>query len=86
MKTVFYKQIIEEVASARPGVLELMDAAIADPNLKVRIHFIKHSHYPECWSSSTPLLLLSNTSTSNHLSTISILLLSVLTQQNYHHL
>ena len=58
MKTVFYKQIIEEVASARPGVLELMDAAIADPNLKVRIHFIKHSHYPECWSSSTPLLLL----------------------------
>jgi len=37
MKTVFYKQIIEEVATARPGVLELMDAAIADPNLKVGI-------------------------------------------------
>jgi len=35
MKTVFYKQIIEEVATARPGVLELMDAAIADPFLKV---------------------------------------------------
>lgn len=37
MKTVFYKQIIEEVATARPGVLELMDAAIADPFLKVGI-------------------------------------------------
>eukprot|EP01036_Dinobryon_divergens_P025761 gene25761-34342_t len=37
MKTVFYKQIIEEVATARPGVLELMDAAIANPTLKVGI-------------------------------------------------
>ena len=35
MKTGCYKNIIDEVASARPGVLELMDAAIADPRLKV---------------------------------------------------
>ena len=34
-KTDFYKVIVEKVATARPGVLELMDAAIADPNLKV---------------------------------------------------
>lgn len=38
MKTVFYKQIIEEVATARPGVLELMDAAIANPTLKVCLY------------------------------------------------
>jgi HAD superfamily hydrolase (TIGR01509 family) len=36
-KTEFYKQVIEELATARPGVLELMDAAIADPTLKVGI-------------------------------------------------
>ena len=36
LKTGCYRAIIEEVASARPGVLELMDAAIADPRLKVR--------------------------------------------------
>jgi hypothetical protein len=34
-KTDFYKVIVEKVATARPGVLALMDAAIADPNLKV---------------------------------------------------
>ena len=27
-KTEIYKRIVEEVASARPGVLELMDAAL----------------------------------------------------------
>lgn len=36
-KTYFYKEIIEEIAVARPGVLELIDAAIADPKLKVGI-------------------------------------------------
>ena len=35
LKTDCYKTIIDNVASARPGVLELMDAAIADPRLKV---------------------------------------------------
>ena len=35
-KTEYYKVIVEKVAKARPGVLELMDEAIADPNLKVR--------------------------------------------------
>jgi len=32
-KTVFYKSIVTEVASARPGVLELMDEAIANPHI-----------------------------------------------------
>lgn len=36
-KTFFYKEILGEVAKARPGVLELMDAAIADPSIKVGI-------------------------------------------------
>jgi hypothetical protein len=35
VKTQFYVEIVEKVATARPGVLELMDAAIADPKLKV---------------------------------------------------
>jgi len=30
-KTMFYKSIVEEVATARPGVLELMDEGLADP-------------------------------------------------------
>lgn len=34
-KTEFYKSIIDNLATARIGVLELMDEAIADPNLKV---------------------------------------------------
>jgi len=37
MKTVFYKKIVEEVAEARPGVLELMDEALATPGLAVAI-------------------------------------------------
>lgn len=36
-KTEFYKKIVEEIAVARPGVLALMDEAIADPNIKVGI-------------------------------------------------
>jgi HAD superfamily hydrolase (TIGR01509 family) len=36
-KTFFYKEILGQVAKARPGVLELMDAAIADPTIKVGI-------------------------------------------------
>jgi len=34
-KTEFYIKIVEEVAKARPGVLELMDAAIANPSIYV---------------------------------------------------
>jgi hypothetical protein len=34
-KTSYYLTIVEEMAKPRPGVLELMDAAIADPSLKV---------------------------------------------------
>jgi beta-phosphoglucomutase-like phosphatase (HAD superfamily) len=34
-KTEYYKGIIDNLATARIGVLELMDEAIADPNLKV---------------------------------------------------
>lgn len=34
-KTEFYIEIVENMATARPGVLELMDAAIADPTIKV---------------------------------------------------
>lgn len=37
IKTEFYKKIVEEVATARPGVLELMDACIKDPKIKVGI-------------------------------------------------
>jgi hypothetical protein len=44
MKTVFYKEIIEQVATARPGVLELMDAAIAEPSLKVGIDSISAAY------------------------------------------
>ena len=36
-KTEFYKGIVDQAAEARPGVLELMDAAIATPNLAVGI-------------------------------------------------
>ena len=36
-KTEFYKEIVDKVAIARPGVLALMDEAIADPNIKVGI-------------------------------------------------
>lgn len=36
-KTEFYKEIVEDLATARPGVLELMDEAIADPTIKVGI-------------------------------------------------
>lgn len=42
-KTEFYKKIIDEIASARPGVLELMDEAIADPNLKASMPYLKAS-------------------------------------------
>ena len=35
-KTEFYIEIVEKVATARPGVLELIDEAIADPNIKVQ--------------------------------------------------
>lgn len=38
-KTEIYKGIIEELATSRPGVLELMDEAIANPGLKVAIIF-----------------------------------------------
>ena len=36
-KTEFYKQIVETTATARPGVLRLMDEAIADPSVAVCI-------------------------------------------------
>jgi len=36
-KTEFYKEIVDQAASPRPGVIELMDAAIATPNLAVGI-------------------------------------------------
>lgn len=36
-KTEFYCSIVENMATARPGVLDLMDAAIADPRFKVGI-------------------------------------------------
>lgn len=36
-KTEFYKRIVEEVATARPGVLELMDEALDKPGLAVAI-------------------------------------------------
>ena len=36
-KTEFYIKIVEEVASARPGVLSFIDAALSDKNLKVGI-------------------------------------------------
>ena len=36
-KTEIYKKIVEEVAVARPGILELMDEAIADPSIAVGI-------------------------------------------------
>jgi HAD superfamily hydrolase (TIGR01509 family) len=36
-KTEFYKKIVEEVAEAREGILELMDEAIADPKIAVGI-------------------------------------------------
>eukprot|EP00472_Partenskyella_glossopodia_P008825 CAMPEP_0197525290 /NCGR_PEP_ID=MMETSP1318-20131121/10736_1 /TAXON_ID=552666 /ORGANISM="Partenskyella glossopodia, Strain RCC365" /LENGTH=335 /DNA_ID=CAMNT_0043078499 /DNA_START=28 /DNA_END=1035 /DNA_ORIENTATION=+ len=32
-KTEYYKKIVEEVAEARPGVLELMDEALANPKI-----------------------------------------------------
>ena len=48
-KTEFYIKIVEEVATARPGVLQLMDAALADPNIKassflINIHCIPALH------------------------------------------
>ena len=43
-KTEYYKVIVEKVAKARPGVLELMDEAIADPKLKVTHVLISHLH------------------------------------------
>lgn len=36
-KTEFYKEIVETTATARPGVLRLMDEAIADPSVAVGI-------------------------------------------------
>jgi HAD superfamily hydrolase (TIGR01509 family) len=36
-KNGYYRKIVEEIAKARPGVLELMDACIADPSVKVGI-------------------------------------------------
>ena len=36
-KTEFYKKIVDEVAEAREGILELMDEAIADPSIAVGI-------------------------------------------------
>lgn len=36
-KTFYYKQIVEEVASARPGVLELMDEGLANPDIAMGI-------------------------------------------------
>ena len=36
-KTEYYKQLLEDVAKARPGVIELMDEAINDPNIKARL-------------------------------------------------
>jgi HAD superfamily hydrolase (TIGR01509 family) len=37
IKTDVYREIVEHLANARPGVLELMDEAIADPRIKVGI-------------------------------------------------
>lgn len=34
-KTEYYKDIVDALALPRPGVIEMMDAAIADPKLKV---------------------------------------------------
>jgi len=36
-KTEIYKEVVSQVAKARPGVLELMDQAIADPEIAVGI-------------------------------------------------
>ena len=36
-KTEIYKGIVDQCATARPGVLSLMDEAIADPNIAVGI-------------------------------------------------
>jgi len=36
-KTEFYKELLGQVAKPRPGVIELLDEAIADPTLKVGI-------------------------------------------------
>jgi hypothetical protein len=43
-KTDFYTKIIEDMATAREGVLELMDEAIADKSLKV-FSFILFSYF-----------------------------------------
>ena len=37
-KTSFYKELLRKVACARPGVLQLMDAAIMDPRFKVCVN------------------------------------------------
>ena len=37
LKTNLYKDLIAEKAQARPGVLELMDAALADDNIRVGV-------------------------------------------------
>jgi len=36
-KTDFYRVIVEEVATARPGVLELMDEGLANPDIAMGI-------------------------------------------------
>ena len=36
-KTEYYKILLEEVATPRPGIIELMDEAIKDPRIKVMI-------------------------------------------------
>lgn len=40
-KTEFYVNIVEQEARARPGVLELMDEAIADPSIKVTLEIVQ---------------------------------------------
>jgi len=38
VKTEYYKILLEEVATPRPGIIELMDEAIKDPRIKVCYH------------------------------------------------
>jgi len=37
VKTEYYKILLEEVATPRPGIIELMDEAIKDPRIKVGV-------------------------------------------------
>jgi hypothetical protein len=57
-KTEYYKEIVGSVATARPGVLELMDEALADPRIKVSSCTSNHlptQHLLSCCASSAVL-------------------------------